>query len=299
MARSNALDWANLASTAYQNRQLAYQTAQNNTMIGQMATQLAVEGAREIRHQNIVKKRKMVVKLDRIAKKTEEVSKAFPEYSLMMTKMNLGIIDDMGLEEDDFEEIGDMRAAEEMNTSLKSVKTTIQESLTEKQISDSSKMTQFILNDQNEMNLLEQHCIMNEEWQENSEEWATIVPQYEKQVRNIAILKWIFFILYIGSGTTISEESMDSFSAESMPFYFFGVTWLILFFGNLPKPTSRERHEELSKMNKNIEEIKDSYQSLSTKYGISNSKEIADEKITLMKWVQELTPDEEPMHLSV
>ena len=289
------VDWANLASNVYQNKQLAKQTAQGEVMMEQMAQQAAMQRMQQMRHQNIVEKRKMVVKLDGISERAVGVSEQFPEYSLMMTEMSLELIKDAGLREDDFEEIGDMKSAGGMNRAMESAKSTIKGSMSDEQVSDTAKMKQFLITEEDEMESLEQYCSMNEEWQGGiSEDYATIAPLHKKQ--NIMFLALRIGLFFAGMAM-VGESDVDS-DMSDIGLVLFLVGGAMLYY-KWPKSMYTEQFEALDGMREAVEGANQRYQELSSKYGTSSSKEIGERRSQLMKWVEELTPDDESMLLNL
>ena len=312
MARSLGVDWANLASNLYQNKMLAQQTAQGEVMLAQMEQQLAVQHMQEMRHQNIVEKRKLVVKLEDIASRAGEVSEDFPEYSLMMLEMALGLINDAGLREDDFEEIGDMKSARDMNKSMKAAKLNIEGEMSQDQISDCRKMKVFLLIEDDEMETLAECCRINEEWSKKSAQFEELSTLHKR--RN-GWRKWPFMIagsilaflvlgvmgaLLAGDCVAYDSENPDlcvEWENDSLYDQILGLAFLSLFLGWIPGYFWSNKYVKqwipLDEEHQRVMSVESTYLALSEKHGSSSSNEINERRAKLVKWVEELTPDNE------
>ena len=318
MSSRGGVDWANLTANVYQNKMLAQQTAQGEVMMGQMEQQLAMQHMQEMRHQNIVEKRKLIVALDDIANRAVGVSEKFPEYSLMMLEMAMGLIDDAGLRADDFEEIGDMKSAKEMNNSMNSAKHTIEEAMSQDQNSDSRKMKDFLLVEEDEMELLAQYCVINEEWSRKSSDFEELTPLHKRRngwrkwgiMISCSILS--FFVMAIAgaglAGDCLMYDSDDpdlctEYENERLYNTFLLVAFLCLILGWTPGFLwGRKYLKQLVPLNQEYEKvlsIQSTYQSLRQKYNPASSSEIFERRANLIKWVEELTPDNEAMLLNV
>ena len=311
-------DWLNLASNAYQNRQLSALERQQAALVEQQEQQLMISMMQEMRHQNIIEMRKMVIKFDQFADKASEVFKSYPAYAIMKAEMAIETIDATGLNTDAFEEIADMERASQMNTKIRQNTASMQSSATQETISNVQIMKTFIAEGENEMEALIPMCVANEDWAEHAEEFAEVDPlhrdrkfKYKLYTFGPFFLGFILLMAGIGMlGDCIEKDSDDiciTYENENLATQTLGMLGMLLtLIGCLLFPAlffwSRKYLKQWRPLNEKkelFESMEDTFKHLSTKYGMNSSQEVINRRQEMISWVAKMTPSDPTMQLDL
>ncbi|MDC0040377.1 hypothetical protein OAJ11_00995 [Candidatus Poseidoniales archaeon] len=320
MARPKS-SWGQMISAGsnlYQNKQLAQQTAQNEAMILQMEQQAMMQRMQEMRRQNIIEARKTVVKLDKFAEKAIAVAESYSVYALMMTGRVLDLVRQTGLNADFFEEIADMERAVQMNEKLEAAESSIRSSMSEDQISYSTRMQRFIDIEEDEMEAHIGDCKSNEDWSKNSAEFAEVDSLHQGRKKKFMIYMGaslgISLILLIAafamSGECIETDADDycvTWENESMVISVIIGAGLLgflgAFIGGIPgffwSRKYQKQWKPLADQFSYVEQIKDRFHSMAKKYGSTSSVEISDKRSSMIAWVEKMTPSDPSMLLDL
>ena len=304
-------DWLNLASNVQQNRQLA-------ALQEQQEQQMMMSMMQEMQRQNIIEMRKMVINLDQFADRANAVSNSYPAYAIMMTELAIETIDATGLNPDGFEEITDMERASQMNAKIRGNMANMKSSASQDTISGAQQMRTFIQEGEDEMEALIPMCVANEDWAEHADEFAEVDPLHRE--RKLKYNLYAFGPLVLGiilvtaavgmMGDCIETDADDicmtyeneSLTTDALSYggallALIGIILaLALFFWG------REYLKQWRPLNSKkelVEELEESYNHLSRKYGMTSSQEVIDRRQAMITWVVKMTPTDPTMKLEL
>ncbi len=309
MARGT--DWLNLASNVQQNRQLA-------ALQEQQEQQMMMSMMQEMNRQNIIEMRKMVINLDQFADRAVAVSNSYPAYAIMMTEIAIEAIDASGLNADTFEEITDMERASQMNAKIRGNEANMKSSASQDIISSAQQMRVFIEEGEDEMEALAPMCAANEDWAEHADEFAEVDPLHQERKGKYNMYTFgplVLGIILMAAAFGMSGECLvydaddfcetyenESFTIDALNgggalLVLIGIILgLALFFWG------RKYLKQWSPLNDKkelVEEVKESYNHLSQKYGMTSSQDVNDRRQSMLSWVVKMTPTDPTMKLEL